>query len=339
MKQHALRQPIRFRIHPLAKVSILIAGGLFSLSAFSLAIAQSPASPTEESLRQAIGFQHTVRLTPSATIADAGGSRWYPRSLSTLTGLIVQFDAEQIELRGSDQSVPTRYASDRVVDVALTSVPEDQAAAIDQFKQENYSAALPALVRSISDRDADSRPAVWRQQWLSMLAAQAAMRSGRGEIAIELVKQLDARPLPLIVWALLPVDWTGKAGNELQQAALQGARADSAAVKLVAASWLLRSPEYRSAAETALRRLADQTDRPALAHIAGMLLWRTKSPVELQANILRWENEIGDLPMSLQAGPMASLLHVSRQVGLGEVARKWELILRHAAPVWHPDLP
>jgi len=303
----------------------------------SFAAAQSSASAPTAAQTQPAGFQHTVRLAPLSTTVSADATRWHSRPLVTLTGTIVRFDAEQIQVLGNDQTVPTGYAADRVVDIAFTQIPGDQREAIAQFQQQNFAAALPALIRCVSDRETDSRPPVWRQQWLSMLAAQAAMRSNRGEIAIELVKQLDARPMPLMVLALLPIDWTGSVGEPLREAAVQAAASDSPAVKLVAASWLLRSREYRASADAALGRLANQRDRPELAGLAEMLRWRAKPPPEIQAGIMDWETEIQSLPMVMRTGPMICLLDVARQVGLQEVARKWELVLKHAVPTWHPD--
>jgi hypothetical protein len=303
----------------------------------SSATAQSSAEASTAEQVRPVDFHHTVRLAPSST-ASADNARWHSRPLVTLTGTIVQFDAQQIQLLGNDQAVPTGYAADRVVDVAFTHLPEEQHEAIEQFKRNNFAAALPALIRCISDREAGNRPPLWRQQWLSMLAAQAAMRGNRGEIAVELVKQLDARPMPLMVLALLPIDWTGGVGEPLHEAAVQAAASDSPAVKLVAASWLLQSREYRASAEAALRRLANRQDHPELARLADMLLWRTRPPPEIQAEIATWEAEIQSLPMAIRTGPMICLLEVARQVGLQGVARKWELVLKHAAPTWHPDL-
>lgn len=279
---------------------------------------------------------HTVRLAPAGGSGDA--ATWFPDAIETVSGTIVQFDADQIAIRLADQELATRFASDRVIEVLVNAAAEDQVAAMEQFKQGAFDAALPALIRSISEPDAETRPPVWRQQWLSMLAAQAAMRSGRGEIAIELIGQLDERPLPLIVLALLPLDWKGTAGEPLQQAAVAGARSPSPAVKLVAASWLLRSTKYRAAAETAIERLATQTERPQLARLAQQLRLRTLSPPEVKANVDRWERQLQALPIVLQTAPMVSLANTCRQLGLAERTRKWDLIIRHASPTWHPDL-
>ncbi|MCA9219602.1 MAG: hypothetical protein KDA71_04705, partial [Planctomycetales bacterium] len=229
---------------------------------------------------------HTVHLAPSVQAKSSPDQQWYPRSLSTQIGTIETFDADQLSIQLEGQSVPTRFASQRVLEITLAQVPADQQAAITSFNQGDYGTALPALIRCISEHDASSRPPVWRQQWLSMLAAQAAMRSGRGDICLELVRQLDARPLPAMMLGLLPIDWTGEFGanDAFIEIAVRHASSESLAVKLVAASWLLRSPKYQSAAESALKRLSALTDRKWIAMLAAQLIWRTKTPPEIVAS-------------------------------------------------------
>ena len=283
---------------------------------------------------------HRVRLAPRINTTSNATQRWYPRPLSTQTGNVLQLDADQLSIVLTGQNAPTRFAARRVLDIELTTVPQEQDAAIRSFKQGDFKNALPALVRCVSDQDPSDRPPVWRQQWLSMLAAQAAMRSGRGDIALELVGQLDARPLPTMTLGLLPIDWTGMAAthDHMMDVAAERAGSKSLAVKLVVASWLLRSPKYRPAAEAAVRRLTAQQDRKRISTLAGQLRWRTKTPPEVEAGLQRWENEIDQLPMALQTGPMISLLHLVRQAGLKNATKKWELTIEHAAPTWHPGL-
>ncbi|WP_182867199.1 hypothetical protein [Stieleria mannarensis] len=293
---------------------------------------QDPAAPPSP---------HRVRLSPSLASTADSPRRWYPRPLTTLDGTIVTFDADQLSILIGDQNAPTRVASARVNAIEWRDAPADQIAALDLFHQGDFAAALPALVRCISDHDASSRPPVWRQQWLSMMAAQAAMRSGRGDIALELVRQLDARPLPLMILGILPIDWTGSVGDDqaFVQTAAKHAASDSLAVKLVVASWLLRSPKYRGAAEAALVRLAGQQDRKTIALLAKQLTHLTKSPPAIKSNLRLIEAEIEQLPMALQTAPMVCLLNLVQQSGLEDAAKKWKLMLELAAPTWHPDLP
>ncbi|PAY20435.1 hypothetical protein CKO51_06255 [Rhodopirellula sp. SM50] len=323
---------IAARPHPITWPQ-LVAACLVSLSAAGSATAEAQPPPTTEP-------PHRVRLAPPTETKSNSSERWYPRPLSTLGGTIQTYDAEQLAIVLDGQSVVTRVSSPRVVAVELTRVPADQAAALELFHQGDFGAALPALVRSISDHDASSRPPVWRQQWLSMMAAQAAMRAGRGDIALELVSQLDARPLPTTTLAILPIDWTGAIGGDdpIVQIAAGRAASDSLAVKLVVASWLLRSPKYRGAAEAAVMRLAVQGERKTIALLAKQLTYRTLPPPAIDANLIRIESEIEALPMALQTGPMISILNLVRQSGRKDAAKRWKLTLELAAPTWHPDL-
>jgi hypothetical protein len=251
----------------------------------------------------------------------------------------LQFDDEQISILLDGESVPTRLAALRVLEIMPETTPPDQKAAIESFRQGDFHAALPALIRCVSDHDVATRPPVWRQQWLSMLAAQAAMRSGRGKIALELVDQLDSRSLPPMTLGILPLDWTGTINDQDMTAAAVGrAGSPSLAVKLVAASWLLRSPTYRTAAESAVKRLAEQNGREPIAMLAGQLVWRTMTPPEIKAGLIRWESQLGRLPMALQSGPMVSMRDVVRRAGLEDAAKKWTWTIELAAPTWHPDL-
>lgn len=304
----------------------------------SVALALSISAPVASRVA-AQSPPHRVRLAPPIDTKSTPSERWYPRPLSTLIGTVETFDADQLSIHLDEQPLPTRVASERVLEIELVQTPDDQAAAIAAFQQADHGTALPALIRSISEHDASSRPPVWRQQWLSMVASQAAMRSGRGDIAIELVSQLDARPLPALIIGLLPIDWTGEFASNpaLVDVAAKRAASDSLAVKLVAASWLLRSPQYRPAAESALKRLAAQSDRPWIAALAGQLVWRTKPPPEIESKLKQWESEIDQLPMALQTGPMVCLLHVVRKSGLTDATKKWELAIELSAPTWHPD--
>ncbi|KAA5547047.1 hypothetical protein FYK55_01110 [Roseiconus nitratireducens] len=290
-----------------------------------------------------------IRLAPRVDAADseapAGQNsdepRWYPRPIVTVSGRLQTLDDRQVSVLLPDQTVPTRYASERVLEVIPAEVPDDQQTAIEQFLDGNHTAALTGLIRAVNQEDPSKRPPVWRQQWLSMMAAQSAWRSGRGEIALEIIQQLDRRPLPPLVLNLLPIEWTGGTvdADVITVAAVQGASSDSPAVRLVAASWLLRSAQYRTAATAELKRLAAQTEREEIARLAACLLWQTLTPTEVQSDWKRLEAEWRRLPMSLRAGPLIALERLTRSAGLADVAKRYQMMLQLAAPTWHPDLP
>ena len=226
-----------------------------------------------------------------------------------------------------------------MLSIETGEIPEDQRAALQAFRDGDYTTALKGLVGSISNKEPSQRPPVWRQQWLSMMAAQAAWRSGRGAIAFELIEQLDRRPMPPMIWALLPIDWKGTTKSQpLLDAAAKRAGSESLAVKLVAASWLLGSTKYRGAAESAINRLA-KLKAPTISPLAEQLRWRSRTPVELRSQWPDWLTTIDVLPMSLQAGPRIAIESALRSAGLADAAREQKLVLETATPVWHPDLP
>ncbi|MEO1528114.1 MAG: hypothetical protein AAFX06_22000 [Planctomycetota bacterium] len=284
---------------------------------------------------QAQGTSQRIRLAPRP---DSNRERWYPQPITTRIGEVVAFDNAQLAVILNGEAAPTRFPAERVLDIHSDEVPQDQREALDAFEKGDYTEAMKGFIASISNKDATERPPVWRQQWISMMAAQAAWRSGRGEIALELIEQLDKRPLPPLVWALLPIDWVGTVKTQpIFEAAAKRARSESLAVKLVAASWLLGSTKYRGAAESAIVRLVN-LKAPTISPLAAQLRWRTKTPVELRDEWPQWQSQIEALPMPLRSGPMLSLAVTTRTAGLADVARRQALILETAAPSWHPDL-
>lgn len=282
---------------------------------------------------------HRIRLAPRVESDALDEQRWYPKPVTTRLGEVVAFDQRQLAIILVGEVEPTRFPADRVLSIEWSETPQEQTDALKLFDDGEYAEALKGLVGAISKKDSAQRPPVWRQQRLSMLAAQAAWRSGRGDIALELVEQLDRRPLPTLVLGLLPINWIGSVSSQsIENAAAERAKSDSLAVKLVAASWLIRSPKYGEAAESAINRLAN-LNAPIISQLAQQLYWRTKTPVELRSEWQRWETEIDALPMPIQSGPRLALESALRSAGIQDAARGQRLILETAAPVWHPDLP
>ena len=169
-------------------------------------------------------------------------------------------------------SSQTIVAASRVLWIEPETVSALESEMIALFAAEKHAEALARLPAVLQQR-----PPVWRQQWITMLAAVAAWKSGRSKIALELVSQLDRRPLPPIAIAWLPIAWQ----NGVQPAdavAIAKARISdpSPAVQLVAASWLLSSPD-RSQASTVLQRLQTEP-RVEISRLAEILQWRTATP-------------------------------------------------------------
>jgi hypothetical protein len=272
--------------------------------------------------------QDRVWLEPVRATSAQGS--WYPRAVESLAGKVLDLDADQLRLVLTADGNETVVAARRVLWIEPGELSEGEAQAQRRFVAEEYSACLTMLPEILKQR-----PPVWRQQWMTMLAAGAAWRSGRSKIALELVSQLDRRPLPPLVLSWLPVAWRGGAQPpDAVTAAEARLNDDSPAVQLVAASWLLSSAR-RSEASDVLRKLAAGPQQP-IAVLAETLLWRTASPPEVIAAIDQWHARLDTLPMVLQVGPTLTLIDKLRDAGQAEAADRlqWttELVPIHPHP-------
>lgn len=265
------------------------------------------------------------------TSPTAAESHWYPKSIETLVGNVVRFDKERIEIMVQGENAPRRMAAYRVVWIEPAKVSQNQAAAIKLFADKNYTAAVKPLIECV-----DKQTPVWRQQWISMLAANASWRSSRSEIALEIVSQLDARPLTAYVLAWLPIAWESE---RIQAAAMTAAEQrigdKSAAVRLVSSSWLMQSPS-RTQAAAVLSELAVDRDRPVIAQLAETVLWRAAPPPEVIKKHSQWQERIAALPIVLQTGPTILLADKCEAAGLDPIAKKLKLMRELTPAIPYP---
>lgn len=250
-------------------------------------------------------------------------SDWYPQAIEKLRGTVVDLDAKQLRCVVAGDEAETIVAAHRVLHIEPAGQTELASEAIRLYEAGEYAQSLSKLPAVLQER-----PPVWRQQWLTMTAASAAWKSGRGEIALELVAQLDKRPLAPLVLSRLPIAWVNsrQPADTINQAR---ERLDdpSAAVQLVAASWLLFGSD-RNSAQGALKNL-QASQRSEIAALAEILLWRTATPPEVQQMHAKWESKINRLPMVLQDGPMQTLIDKLQAAGIKEKAKhlRWSLEL------------
>jgi hypothetical protein len=249
-------------------------------------------------------------LRPIATESD-----WYPRAIESVSGKVVDLDASQLRILLTGDEQETAVAAHRVMRIEPANLSELESEAIGLFNAGQFSQSLAKLPAALQQR-----PPVWRQQWLTMLAAQAAWKSGRSKIALELVSQLDQRPLAPLMIAQLPIAWRN--GKQSADAITEGENRlsdSSPAVQLVAASWLLSSPN-RSQAQTVLTQL-QSSERKDIAPLAAALMWRTATPPQVTESSGSWEEKINQLPLVLQAGPIETLIEKLEAAGVAERAK------------------
>lgn len=292
----------------------------------SIALAESP-----------IADQIWLEPTAAAAADGAANQPWYAASIKQLSGQVEKLDGSVFSYVPSGATEPVSHTASRVIWIQRGEVPAAERQALTLFRDQKYAEALRPLIASL-----DARPPVWRQQFISMAAAQAAWRSGRGKIALELVSQLDRRPLPPMVVGWLPIQWQRPAAAIPDDAAaLERLTDPSAAVRVVAASWLITS-DHRTEAIQSLRQLTgksvnvnDQFLRP----LAAALLWRVATPVQVKASSQQWLEQIESLPMCMQTGPLISLSEKLDTAGLESESKRLRLSLTETPIMPHPDVP
>jgi len=255
-------------------------------------------------------------------------SDWYPRAIEILSGKVVDFDAKQLRCVVAGDEEVTVIAASRVLWIEPDEVSELEAEAIQLFADGSFAQSLSKLPGVLQQR-----PPVWRQQWITMLSANAAWKGGRSKIALELVSQLDRRPLPPMALAWLPLAWRGGVQSAEAVSAAKNRLSDpSVAVQLVAASWLLSSPD-RNQATAVLKQL--EVQQPAeIAALAEILLWRTATPPQVIQSASDWQSQLDRLPMVLQTGPTMTLIDKLQSAGQTDAADhlQWSLDLTPIQP-------
>ena len=252
-----------------------------------------------------------------------GQGNWYPRNIEVLSGRVIALDAEQFRVIPEGQNAETVTSAARVLWVEPEQVSDLEKSMIDLFKEGKYAQSLSGLPDALK-----SRPPVWRQQWLTMLSANSAWLGGRPSVALELVGQLDRRPLPAMVLAWLPVVWENDRQSPVViRAAKERAQDSSSAVRLVVASWLLSSTDRNQGLQIINELVKDSRTSKAISQLARVLAWRVTPPPQVAALRQTWEKQIAALPMANQTGPNRLLMNKLRASGQAEEAKRLQLSL------------
>ena len=257
-------------------------------------------------------------------------STWFARSIKQIDGKITQLDNKQLRFVVAGDEAETLAASHRVIWIESAGASKTEVAAMKLFADGQYAESLRPLLDSLKEK-----PPIWRQQWLSMMASVAASRGSNGKISLELVAQLDSRPLAPLILAWLPIHWDSSADSRAIAAAASERLTDkSAAVRLVAASWLLSSPQ-RDKAIAALDRLVLENQRPVVARLAEIVRWRSATPPQIKQQADQWQARVAELPIVLQNGPNQTLIDRFQTAGLKPRAEKLRLSreLNSVAPI------
>jgi hypothetical protein len=232
-----------------------------------------------------------------------------------------------------DRQVKLQVAASRVIWIEPEFSEEATREAIKRLRSGDAKASIAPMLEAIN-----GRPVLWRAQWLSMHLWQAAFDAQRYPATLELVDQIDARPLPPMILGGLPIHWDSE---RLPPAATMAAKerlamADARdASRLVAASWLLGQPDDGSAVAV-VESLATQNDRPQLARLAKAMMWRKLPPPAILENRPQWQSALDSFPMTMRPGPTLLLADRLQAAGDTELALEFYLSLALTSPRRHP---
>jgi len=251
-----------------------------------------------------------------------GETAFTPRRLIRMTGAVKVLDDRLFEFESSGSSDAVRMDASRVVWVEPDFTEPNAKAAMEAYRSGKYRESIPLFLEAVS-----ARPPVWRAQWLSMHLWQAAYESGRYPATLELVKQIDARPLSPMILGGLPIHWLT---TRMPDEAVNAARATIAssdsldATNLSAASWLLGQADREQAVKLLLA-ISEQNERPALAQLATALLWQRATPPEVLSESGRWMARLETFPLTLTPGPMLLVGKRLEAAGSEDDALQWYL--------------
>ena len=285
--------------------------------------------------------KHRCRVWIAPSSKAAKWDTWYPPAIHVVEGHLIQFDHRGLRIEPLGGKPESAFAATRVMWVELLDPNESSQQLLESYVEGRYGESLKALPPALK-----ARPPVWRQQQLTMIASCAGCWSGQEKISLNLISQLDRRPLPPVVLGWAPIAWKGYPFDPSRRrvpaaswvtAAKESLDDKSPLARLVAASWLLSSPE-RPVAIKQIKELITKKDRPSVAALAYCLLWSTATPPQVKSNQTKWMRQLEQLPLPLQMGPMMVLERKLQATGESELAGFLEQSINLTPIAPHPLL-
>lgn len=242
-----------------------------------------------------------IALSGSAAVADtvvvATGKDFGGQM--RVSGEVLDFNGQQLRLRaasGGESTIPTS----RVLDIETTWT-ESHVEADRLFAERQFAEARSKYRVAIQDEQRE-----WARRRILAQIVRADVATGDVESASVDFLQLAAADPTLQYFDAIPLAWNPyEPTASFERRAKAWLAGESAAGRLVAASWLL-STSQRGTATAALRQLTNDAD-PRLSQIATAQLWRTQLVTASVEELGRWEKQIDRIPAPLRAGPYYTL--------------------------------
>jgi tetratricopeptide (TPR) repeat protein len=240
-------------------------------------------------------------LCASAAISQAADDTVIVRSelgntLRRVSGVVVDYTGESLLLRHTSGR-EEKFPPDRIVEI-LGDWKASHQAANASFAEGDFTAAEAKYREAL--RDEDRR---WVQRRVLSQLTWCYRYLGQTDKAVKAFLPLyrdDARTPHFVA---IPLTWTtGQADLDLERQATKWMQdKDSAAARLIGASWSLTSSR-RAEAINLLRQFVGDPD-PRIVFLAEAQLWRTQVATSRPEDLGRWKERIERMPPSVRGGP------------------------------------
>lgn len=217
------------------------------------------------------------------------------RERQQVSGTVLDYTGQQLVLRRSSGQ-DERYDGRRVVDVRSEwTAPHAEAEKL--LAEGKPAEALIQLREALK-----AEPRTWVRRRIIARTVSAYYETGQVEAAGNAFTLLVGSDPETPYFAVIPLAWLPSATSAaVESRAAQWLAAESPAVRLLGASWLLVSPR-RSAATQALETLARDED-PRVAFLASAQLWRGATATVTDQQLEQWTQLVERMPDELRAGP------------------------------------
>ena len=230
-----------------------------------------------------------------------------------MTGTVVEFTGANLQFRHASGR-EEKISADRVVEI-LGAWKKSHKAANAFFAEGNFEAAEAKYRAALRDEDR-----LWVQRRVLSQLTWCYRYLGRTGDAVQAFLPLYRSDPQTPHFPSIPLTWTtGQPELDLERQAGEWMQdPDSAAARLVGASWLLSSAR-RAEAIKILRQFVSHPD-PRMVFLAEAQLWRTQVATSRPEDVSRWQERIERMPPTIRGGPYYVLGQALRRQEMHEQA-------------------
>jgi hypothetical protein len=248
-------------------------------------------------------------------------SQVFANPVECIRGVLAGFDKSRLILTPSGTEQPKTLRSDLVVGLHVEWPEGAMQTANANFRDGRYVEAIKQYESIINGPDIQQ----WQQKLLLLQITSAATQLENLTVAAKAFQLLHSLSVPTFAYAYMPLCWSSdRTSPNIANEVNELAAATAIETKLIVASWQVSIGETQSSRAT-LESIRDADDT-LLSQLASCQLWRLEVPEKFVNEKLNDAIAFRDkLPMSLQAGPTATIADRIERSGSDDLAFQYWL--------------